>query len=45
LRRLPVEGSFLREYKRNWPDFSFRIMNQSDAANAQGDASLTARTH
>jgi hypothetical protein len=38
-----VEGSFLREYKRNWPDFSFRIMNESDAAGARGDARLAVR--
>ncbi len=25
-RRLPVLGSFLREYKRYWPDGSFRII-------------------
>src|SRR5579863_2832785 len=32
LRRLPVEVSFLREYKRNWPDLSLRIMQRLDAA-------------
>lgn len=25
-RRLPVLGSFFREYSRYWPDLSFRIM-------------------
>src|ERR1700677_1488585 len=29
LRRLPVEASFLREYKRNWPDLSFRIIGEN----------------
>lgn len=28
LRRLPVAGSFLREYRRNCPDFSFRIIRE-----------------
>jgi hypothetical protein len=31
LRRFPVEGSFLREYKRNCPDFNFRIIPVVDA--------------
>lgn len=29
LRRFPVEGSVLREYKRYWPDLSFRITAKS----------------
>ena len=31
LRRLPVAASFLREYKRNCPDLSLRIMPDIDA--------------
>ena len=31
LRRLPVLASILREYKRNCPDFSLRIMPDVDA--------------
>lgn len=38
LRRLPVDGSFFLEYKRNWPDLSFRIMPGVDALEAQSVA-------
>jgi hypothetical protein len=31
LRFFPVEASFFREYKRNWPDFNFLIMPVVDA--------------
>jgi hypothetical protein len=35
LRRFPVDVSFLREYKRYCPDFSFRIMIHVDAPGHQ----------
>jgi hypothetical protein len=31
LRRLPVDGFFLREYRRYCPDFSLRIILKMDA--------------
>jgi len=38
LRGLPVCAFFFREYKRNCPDLSFRIMNNLDADRRTGVA-------
>ena len=44
LRRLPVAPSFLREYKRNCPDLSLRIMPDIDASTTRR-AAPTMRSH
>ena len=42
-RRLPVVGPFFREYRRYWPEASFRIMCKGECNRRSGFAYPTER--